>query len=177
MKLFFLILFLFNCGSVVYKTKTPDFKTEIESLKRTQILISNSKLNSKEKAMILEMAKQELSHRTKFIHYAKTNSKIESILYIEPEYKVVGEKVEVSLVSYLIQKSNSTYRWKAKLKKNFSNSEENSIVSTYKEKYGNDVSKLVIPFFEITKEMISELEGPKTLTEDEELEKIEEDAN
>lgn len=172
-----LILFLLNCSSVVYKTKTPEFKIEIESLKRTQVLISNTKLNTKEIAMILEMAKQELSHRTKFIHYAKSNPKIESILYLEPEYKMVGEKVEVSLVSYLIQKSNSTYRWRAKLKKTFSKSEENSIVSTYKEKYGPDISNLVIPFFEITKEMISELEGPKTLTDDEELEKIEEDSN
>jgi probable lipoprotein (TIGR04455 family) len=177
MKKLILILFVFNCSSVVYETKTSEFKNEIENLKRIQIQISKNKLLLNERNMLLEIAKQELSHRTNFIHYAKPNPKIESILFLEPEYEKKGELLQVSLVGYLIQKSDFTYRFKAKLKKTFSSTEENSLVATYKEKYGDSVSKIVIPFFEITKEFIEELGSPKKLTEAEEFEKIEEDSN
>jgi probable lipoprotein (TIGR04455 family) len=176
----FLISF-YSCSSVVYKTKTKNFSNDINSMKRISIQISEKNISEKSKLLLYDILKQEVSHRTLFIVYSEKDKskKKEGIFFVEANEKLIGNKIELSFIGHFVDTKTNLSLWHYKLKKSFDlDSKENlSVSETYAEKYGSEIKSKVNPYFELSKNLIENLDGPKSLSEDEELEKIEIESN
>ncbi len=179
MKILIIILWVsfYSCSSVVYKTKTKSFSNDINSMKRISIQISEKNISEKSKLLLYDILKQEFSHRTLFIVYSEKDKsmKRDGIFFVEANEKIKGNTIELSLIGHFVDTKMNLSIWHSKLKKSFDlGSKENlSVSETYAEKYGNEIKPKVNPYFELSKSLIENLEGPKSLSEDEELEKIE----
>ena len=182
-----ILVFLFTqCSSVQFVKQSPNLVNEVATTKRILILpAKENQISKEENAMLHDILRQEISHHSLFIVYkspvkfknvcSKEFPKIEGILTAELKEIPKGGKSGFALRGILQKCSTGAVIWETKVLDTFKlEARENiSLIRTYTGKYGQSVENKVNAYFQLTKELISELKGPEKLSEEEELEKIE----
>lgn len=182
----FVLLLLIQCSSVQYVKKNPNLKDDISSTKRIAIVSANdSNITKEEYNMLHDMLRQEISHHSLFIVYkapakfrnicTKEFPKVEGVLIAEMKEFPDGNKSKFELKAALRKCSSYSNIWEAKVSDKFSleANKDLSLAKGYVGKYGDSVANKVNAYFRLSKDLVSELQGPEKLTEEEELEKIE----
>ncbi|HMV45461.1 MAG TPA: MXAN_6521/LA_1396 family lipoprotein [Leptospiraceae bacterium] len=182
----FLLFLVIQCSSVQYVKKNPTLKDDISSTKRIAIVSAkDSNISKNEYFMLHDMLRQEISHHTLFIVYkaptkfknicSKEFPKVEGVLIAEMKEYSEASKSKFELKAALRKCSTDSTIWSAKVADKFSleANKELSLVKGYVGKYGDSVANKVNAFFQLSKDLVSELQGPEKLSEEEELEKIE----
>ncbi|MCE9499321.1 MAG: MXAN_6521/LA_1396 family lipoprotein [Leptospira sp.] len=182
-----LVLLLFFFGNCTVKYIRPDssFEENLKSMKRISIISHpDNKLAEEEKKMLAEMAKNYLSHHKEYIVYGTPKKfqgncltlspKVQSLVSLKMTEETKPSKISLSLNGTVTDCKSNRQIWDGLVESNYSFdlSENASLVKTYTEKYGQKIAEKVTPYFLIIKALLDELDGP-TLTEDEQMEKIE----
>jgi probable lipoprotein (TIGR04455 family) len=180
----FLLEWFVACSSVQYTKESQSFPEDLKSLKRITLVSGSKNLSKEESSVILDLARNELSHHSLYINYKNpekfkgvcSNSfpKIEGVMVLYLDQEVTGNKLNLSLLAALTHCKSGTVTWYGRARDRFKNdgSENQSLMKTYVEKYGNSIGTKVSPYYLIIKELFSELKSP-VLSKEEEDEKIE----
>ncbi|XDD51453.1 MXAN_6521/LA_1396 family lipoprotein [Leptospira sp. WS92.C1] len=178
-----LVFITVNC-TVKYVKSGPNWEKDLKTFKRLAVQISpESESGISEKKLAAKIAENYLSHHKEFIIYPyRTGStvcggfdkKVQGVLQLKIREKETPNKVELSALGKVIPCSKVEVVWEGLAENSYSkNTEENqSLIKTYTQLYGESVAGKVNPYFFLLQSLLEKLDSP-ILTEDEKDEKIE----
>jgi probable lipoprotein (TIGR04455 family) len=182
--LLFLLFGLLNCSSLTSLNKDPLYEKKVNFTKRITVYIGNqSNITKMEQNTLSDITRDLLSHHKEFIVYksppkfsgcSRDLNKIEGIFHVLLKQEQVQNDLKLELTGSFLQCPDAKSIWTATVKKSFNlNSSDNeSLRSTYIQKYGMGIGNRVNPYFQIVNLLIEYLESPQ-LTDEEKDEKIE----
>ena len=182
--LLFLLFGLLNCSSLTSLNKDPLYDKKVNFTKRITVFINNqSNITKMEQNTLSDITRDLMSHHKEFIVYksplkfsgcSRDFNKIEGIFNVLLKQEQVQNELNLELTGSFLQCPDSKSIWTATVKKsyNLNSSDNESLRSTYIQKYGMGIGNRVNPYFQIVNLLIEYLESPQ-LTDEEKDEKIE----
>ncbi|PJZ58051.1 MXAN_6521/LA_1396 family lipoprotein [Leptospira barantonii] len=181
-----LIFAVTNC-TVKYVKAGPVWEKELSSFKRLAVSVpTESEAGVAEKKLAAKIAENYLSHHKEFIIYpyrsgngtcGGSDKKVQGIFQLKIREKETADKVSLSALAKVIHCGKGETLWEGLAENSYSkNTEENqSLINTYTQLYGKEISGKVNAYFFLLQSLLDKLDSP-VLTEEEKDEKIEVEA-
>lgn len=182
---FYFIFVFYNCTSISSLQKDPDYEKKIMFSKRIMVVANpENKITKMEQMTLTDLARDLIGHHKEFIVYktplkfsgtcSKDVPKAEGIFILSLTQEKKERDLNILITGNLIQCKDQKSIWSASVSKTFpiDSNENESLRSTYIQKYGMGIGSIVNPYYKILSIMIDALDSP-VLTNEEKDEKIE----
>ncbi|TGK31019.1 hypothetical protein EHQ12_02950 [Leptospira gomenensis] len=175
-----------NC-TVKYVKNAPDWENRLGTFKRIAVRIApESTAGVAEKKLASKIAENYLSHHKEFIIYpyrsgegicGTSDKKVQGVFQIALNERETTDKLNLSILGKVVSCSKTEILWEGLAENSYSKTtEENqSLINTYTQLYGKEISGKVNGYFFLLQSLLDKLNSP-VLTEDEKDEKIEVEA-